>query len=431
MIVQYVSYVAALRLLFFGNHPASSTMAGAIPTGDHSAIRVYVYDPAATSEPVPAVNEAQSWALDIHSTYPEPAGWDMRTRQRARACGAFLRGAIARIVEKYPTDQVLVAGMSAATEAGDVADHFDPAMRLHLDTSTIPILNLPGAEAAAAAREWRDWSAKRTSQLMQIWRMDRDDGPHQPWARAKADFMLALAALGVRPPALELLPTWNIQWWYDAIGYEQRPGGPPAPRPTRCWSFPHFTYADAAPRVCGRMLATLEVTGLSDCGGAGHDECQARVLVGELAKARELTGDSGDRQTVTEKRRRARSELPTIAAMRDGTTRSMTPEDMDLASRSPTPETRALAAKIGAVGPYGDCLAPRERALVALLGHVGIGGTERVEILNRCLAAIDKHERAWKLAVADGDSKEVAEAVSSLAFDAGFLAYTLRRILAP
>lgn len=421
MIVQYVSYVAALRLLFFGNRPATAmsktrSRVGGDPAKFHPEL--YVYDPAQVPEAAPAVDEARSWALDVHPTWPPP-DWDPHTRNCAKACGAFLRSGLARIIAKYPLDRVLVAGLATA-EQGDSADHFDPAMRLHVDPGEASILELP--EPVKAAHEWRDWSAQRTSQLTQIWQMDvRDDGPHQPWARAKGKFMLALAALGVRPPALELLPTWNVEWWYEAVGYEQTPAA--SPRPVRCWGFPRYMYNDATPRVCGRALATLGAGDLSTCGGADDTECQAKW------RGLEITGDD-DRQTVTEKRRRARSDLPTVAAMREGVTRSMTPEDMDLA-RSTTPETRALAAKVGAVAPYGDCLAPRERTLVALLGHVGIGGTERVEILNRCAAALEKHERAWKLAVSDDKTEALPTVVSELAFDAAFLAYALRRILAP
>jgi hypothetical protein len=237
-------------------------------------------------------------------------------------------------------------------------------------------------EAEQALRDWMTMTGLRAANLSKVWASDqRDEGPHQPWARARARFLSALLARGVLVPALELLPQWESQWWYDHVGYQQaRPTDPP--KPERCWSFPS---PNGAPVVCGRALATIGTDRPNDAITCmdRHDCQMAAYLRPVLAREMGIDEDL------------------------------VIPEDI---TRRTDPRSRDVA-------------------LGELLGRVGIGETERAEILERCKQVLVRHEQAWKSSVAavtSGNADDgLADVVSQLAFDAPALALILKRILAP
>ncbi len=117
--------------------------------------------------------------------------------------------------------------------------------------------------------------------LPKIWEADqREEGPHQPWSRARARALAAMLNAGATPNALWAMAPWELQWWYDAIGYDA--ADPRRPQPTRCWAFPCGTAAT----VCGRRLADLrdEACGIArrPCPAGEHPDlrtaCAARAM---------------------------------------------------------------------------------------------------------------------------------------------------------
>lgn len=372
-----LSYESAIRLVFFAERPPALAFEAPVETA------VLHYLP-------PAV-DVNADALDTIDLAP------LGETEGLRACAAILRGRGHEVLKRFPPERPFIAGIYKRLPGGvGTLAPLDPAV-VKNDEAELVYVPPPMGEAIARMRrkerpspdlfggheildpeeaerslvEWAAFSATRVDNLGRVWAMDQqEDGPHQPWSRTRARFLMALCSAGVRAPALELLPQWDMQWWYGAIGYRQ-PSPAVRPMPTRCWSFP---LRNGEPQVCGRELATIGTDRPNDAITCmDRHDCQ---LAQHLRSA-------------------------------------LHPDD--ITRRAPRPDfTGARASAIG-----------------ELLGRIGIGDVERAELLERIAKVMEADERAWKMALEPNcDTEALGKIVAPLARDAAHFALVLKRILA-